>query len=113
MHSMLMINSEMVGVSVRVPALTPHGLRADRAADFAVLIQGGVNVDKVAPTDQIGTIVKMLEQQQKPQAAKVLLKSAGRLFLVDQKDICYASIEDGIITQEEFDEKKSSLLEDE
>ena len=49
-------------------------------------------------TDQISTLVKMLEQQQRPQAAKVLLKSAGRLFLVDQKDICYASIEDGIIT---------------
>lgn len=49
-------------------------------------------------TDQIGTLVKMLEQQQKPQAAKVLLKAAGRLFLVDQKDICYAWIEDGIIS---------------
>ena len=49
-------------------------------------------------SDQIGTLVKMLEQQQRPQAAKVLLKAAGRLFLVDQKDICYASIEDGIIT---------------
>src|SRR5208283_2213981 len=49
-------------------------------------------------SDQIGTLVKMLEQQQRPQASKVLLKSAGRLFLVDQKDICYASIEDGIIT---------------
>ena len=49
--------------------------------------------------DQIGTIVKLLEQQQQqPRAAKVLLKSAGRLFLVDQKDICYASIEDGVIT---------------
>jgi DNA-binding LytR/AlgR family response regulator len=48
--------------------------------------------------DQLGTLVKMLEQQQRPQAAKVLLKAAGRLFLVDQKDICYASIEDGIIT---------------
>jgi two-component system, LytTR family, response regulator LytT len=51
-----------------------------------------------SPNDQIGTIVKMLEQQQKPPAPKVLLKSAGRLFLVNQKDICYASIEDGIIT---------------
>ena len=50
------------------------------------------------PNDQIGTIVKMLEQQQRPPAAKVLLKFAGRLFLVDQKDICYASIEDGVIT---------------
>ena len=51
-------------------------------------------------TDQIGTIVKLLEQQQqqRPQTAKVLLKAAGRLFLVDQKDICYAWIEDGIIT---------------
>lgn len=48
--------------------------------------------------DQIGALVKMLEQQQRPQAAKVLLKSAGRMFLIDQKDICYASIEDGIIT---------------
>src|SRR5512142_3078604 len=51
-----------------------------------------------SPGDQIGTIVKMLEQQARPPAAKVLLKSAGRLFLVDQKDICYASIEDGVIT---------------
>jgi two-component system, LytTR family, response regulator LytT len=51
-----------------------------------------------SPDDQLGTIVKMLEQQQRPPAAKVLLKAAGRLFLVDQKDICYASIEDGIIT---------------
>ena len=51
-----------------------------------------------SPNDQIGALVKILEQQQRPQAAKVLLKSAGRLFLVDQKDICYASIEDGIIT---------------
>ncbi len=50
-------------------------------------------------TEQIGTIVKLLEQQQhRTQAAKVLLKAAGRLFLVDQKDICYASIQDGIIT---------------
>lgn len=50
-------------------------------------------------SDQIGTIVKLLEQQQqRTQAAKVLLKAAGRLFLVDQKDICYASIQDGIIT---------------
>ena len=30
-------------------------------------------------SDQIGTIVKMLEQQQRPPAAKVLLKAAGRL----------------------------------
>jgi two-component system LytT family response regulator/two-component system response regulator LytT len=55
--------------------------------------------ESAAPQDdQFGTIVKLLEQQQRPAAAKVLLKSMGRLFLVDQKEICYASIEDGVIT---------------
>ena len=49
------------------------------------------------PADKLETLVKMLEQQ-KPSASKILLKAAGRLFLVDQKDICYASIEDGVIT---------------
>jgi DNA-binding LytR/AlgR family response regulator len=48
-------------------------------------------------TDKLDTLVRMLESQ-KPQASKILLKTAGRLFLVSQRDICYASIEDGIIT---------------
>jgi two-component system response regulator LytT len=51
-----------------------------------------------APGERIETLVRMLEQQQKPQPAKILLKAAGRLILADQKDICYASIEDGVIT---------------
>lgn len=50
-------------------------------------------------TDRFETLVRMLEQQKQPQqASKLLLKATGRLFLVDQKDICYASIEDGVIT---------------
>jgi two-component system LytT family response regulator/two-component system response regulator LytT len=48
-------------------------------------------------TEKIDTLVKMLEAQ-RPQNSKVLLRSAGRLFLVDQKDVCFASIEDGIIS---------------
>jgi two-component system, LytTR family, response regulator LytT len=48
-------------------------------------------------SDKLETLVRMLESQQ-PQASKVLLKAGGRLFLVNQKDICYASIEDGIIS---------------
>jgi len=35
---------------------------------------------------------------EKPHASKILLKALGRMFLVDQRDICYASIEDGVIT---------------
>ena len=48
-------------------------------------------------SDKLDTLVRMLESQ-RPQQSKILLKAAGRLFLVNQKDICFASIEDGIIT---------------
>lgn len=47
--------------------------------------------------EKLDTLVKMLEAQ-RPQKSKVLLRSAGRLLLVDQKDVCFASIEDGIIS---------------
>jgi len=51
-----------------------------------------------SPADKIETLVRMLESQKPQPTSKVLIKSAGRLFLVDQKDICYASIEDGVIS---------------
>jgi len=50
-----------------------------------------------AGTEKLDALVKLLEAQ-RPQNSKVLLRSAGRLFLVDQKDVCFASIEDGVIT---------------
>ncbi len=49
------------------------------------------------PTEKIDALVKMIESQKQP-ATKVLLKALGRMLLVDQRDICYASIEDGVIT---------------
>src|SRR6266851_1800834 len=49
------------------------------------------------PAERLETLVRMLESQ-KPQPSKILLKTVGRMFLVDQKDICYASIEDGVIS---------------
>jgi len=52
---------------------------------------------QASSSDKLETLVRMLESQ-KPQASKLLLKAAGRLFLVNQKDICFASIEDGVIT---------------
>jgi two-component system, LytTR family, response regulator LytT len=52
---------------------------------------------EVAPNDKLDNLVKLLEQQ-KPQTTKILLKANNRLFLVDQKEICFASIEDGVIT---------------
>jgi two-component system LytT family response regulator/two-component system response regulator LytT len=50
-----------------------------------------------ASTDKLETLVKMLESH-RPQNSKVLLRSAGRLLLIDQKDVCYASIQDGVIS---------------
>ena len=50
-----------------------------------------------APAERLDALMKMLEAQ-KPQANRILIKAGGRLFLVDQKEICYASIEDGVIT---------------
>jgi two-component system response regulator LytT len=47
--------------------------------------------------EKLDTLMKMLEAQ-RPQNSKVLLRSAGRLLLVEQKDVCFASIEDGIIS---------------
>ncbi|MDP9268110.1 MAG: LytTR family DNA-binding domain-containing protein [Acidobacteriota bacterium] len=55
-------------------------------------------VEGAPAASQLDTLVKMLEQQQAPQPNKLLLRTAGRMFLVDQKEICYASIEDGVIT---------------
>ena len=49
------------------------------------------------PAEKIETLVRMIESQKQP-ATKILLKTVGRMFLVDQRDICYAWIEDGVIT---------------
>ena len=54
-------------------------------------------VEGGSSSEKLDTLMRMLESQ-KPQTSKILLKAAGRLFLVNQKDICFASIEDGIIT---------------
>ena len=49
------------------------------------------------PAEKIDALVRML-QTPKTQSSKILLKAVGRMFLVDQREICYASIEDGVIT---------------
>lgn len=49
------------------------------------------------PEEKLETLVRMLEAQ-KPTTAKILIKAAGRLLLTDPRDICYATIEDGVIT---------------
>jgi two-component system response regulator LytT len=67
--------------------------RVAQAIQKARTKQGANN----APGETFETLLRMLESQKQP-AAKVLLRTVGRMFLVDQKDICYAWIEDGVIT---------------
>ncbi len=57
----------------------------------------------VAPVadDRLDALVRLLEQQQAPaktSTAKIVLRVGGRLLLVDQRDICFASIEEGTIS---------------
>src|SRR5438067_7074953 len=47
---------------------------------------------------RLESVIKLLESKQPQPRAKVLIRSAGRMILVDQRDICYASIEAGVIT---------------
>ncbi|MFY9790500.1 MAG: LytTR family DNA-binding domain-containing protein [Candidatus Sulfotelmatobacter sp.] len=49
------------------------------------------------PGEKIDTLMRML-QAPKTQSTKILLKAVGRMFLVDQREICYAWIEEGVIT---------------
>src|SRR5882724_4191882 len=44
--------------------------------------------DDSVPAEKIESLVRMLESQ-KAQTSRLLVKTAGRIFLVDHKDICY------------------------
>jgi two-component system, LytTR family, response regulator len=57
--------------------------------------------EEEAPPDtasRLESVIKLLESKQPQPRAKVLIRASGRMILVDQRDICYASIEDGVIT---------------
>jgi two-component system, LytTR family, response regulator LytT len=49
---------------------------------------------------RVDTLLKLIEQHQTPRAhsGKIVLQAGSRLLLIDQKDICFASIDDGVIS---------------
>ncbi len=50
---------------------------------------------------QLSALLRLIEQssaQKQPPASKIVLQAGSRLLLVDQKDICYAAVDDGTIT---------------
>ncbi len=48
--------------------------------------------------EKLDRLVQMVEERPVPQRTKLVVKSSGRLVLVDSDDIIYASIEDGVIS---------------
>lgn len=56
-------------------------------------------LEAAEPThDKLDRLVQMIEQRPAAQKSKLVVKSGGRLFLVDSEDIIYASIADGVIS---------------
>ncbi len=51
-----------------------------------------------AKLDALLKLVETRTQPAKPNAGKVIVRALGRLLLVDQREICYASIEGGTIS---------------
>jgi two-component system, LytTR family, response regulator LytT len=49
---------------------------------------------------RVDTLLKLIEQHQtpRPHSGKIVVQAGSRLLLIDQKDICFASIEEGIIS---------------
>jgi two-component system, LytTR family, response regulator LytT len=57
---------------------------------------------EVKPSDaRLDALLRLIEQQQagvRPRSGKIILQAHNRLLLADQKDICFAAIEEGIIS---------------
>jgi two-component system, LytTR family, response regulator LytT len=49
---------------------------------------------------RLDALIRLIEQQQSPRnhSGKIVLQAQSRLLLIDQKDICFASIDEGVIT---------------
>ncbi len=86
------IKSRLAEAAGAANANSSPALEGDAAANPA---QGSTAVD-----DRLDALVRLLEHQQNPvkTASKIVLRVGGRLLLVEQRDICFASIEEGTIS---------------
>jgi two-component system response regulator LytT len=71
--------------------------RASSHAEFPATL----SANESSMDERLDALVRLLEQQHAPQTrntARIVLRVAGRLLLVEQRDICFASIEEGTIS---------------
>ncbi|HET9086088.1 MAG TPA: response regulator transcription factor [Acidobacteriaceae bacterium] len=81
-------------LKARLAKTEPPGGGKEAIAD------GTQNRAQNAVDDRLDTLMRLLEQQTpaKATASKIVIRVGGRLLLVDQRDICFASIEEGTIS---------------
>jgi two-component system response regulator LytT len=82
-------------------ALDRARLRLQEAHQLDSEPENGAFAD-IKPSDaRLDALLRLIEQQQagvRPRSGKIILQAHNRLFLVDQKDICFAAIDEGIIS---------------
>jgi two-component system LytT family response regulator/two-component system response regulator LytT len=63
---------------------------------------GTAGLAGVKPSEErLDALLRLMEQQHagvRPRSGKIVLQAQSRLFLVDQKDVCFAAIDEGIIS---------------
>ena len=73
----------------------------ERLQDTAISPDNGAAVAEAKPSDaRLDALLRLIEQQQsavRPRNGKIILQAHNRLLLADQKDICFAAIDAGII----------------
>jgi two-component system, LytTR family, response regulator LytT len=74
-----------------------HQLDAEPLAENGAPPLAGVKPSE----ERLDALLRLIEQQNagvRPRSGKIVLQAQNRLFLVDQKDVCFAAIEEGTIS---------------
>jgi two-component system, LytTR family, response regulator LytT len=72
-----------------------------RLQELSQQTDGGAEALARSGDGKLDALIRLIEQQQlgpRPHSGKIVLQAQSRLLLVDQKDICFASIDEGIIS---------------
>lgn len=97
-HTLERVRNRLAEVAAGSPfPTTATAAKASVAKEASTEVSPAAN----AVDERLDALVRLLEQQQTPvksTAAKIVLRVGGRLLLVEQRDICFASIEEGTIS---------------
>src|SRR6185437_3786580 len=82
------------------PVAIPEGANPSHPVEEELNGNTGAARSSNAVEGRLDALVRLLEHQKAPAKtiAKIVLRVGGRLLLIEQRDICFASIEDGTIS---------------